>query len=72
MTAASLDIGVAIATKVFVNRHLQTGSFVAPFSMTCYSGEGYYLTWPKSIAPSLPLQKFLVWMREQINEEHQV
>lgn len=67
--AASLDIGVAIATKVFVKRHLQAGSFVAPFDMTCYSGEGYYLTWPKNVTPSLPLQKFLSWMREQIDKD---
>lgn len=67
--AASLDMGVAIATKVLVKRHLQAGSLVAPFEMTCYSGEGYYLTWPKNVAPSLPLQKFLAWMREQIDRD---
>jgi LysR family glycine cleavage system transcriptional activator len=67
--AASLNIGVAIATKVLVNRHLQAGSLIAPFDMLCYSGEGYYLTWPRDVAPSLPLQKFLAWMREQIDRD---
>lgn len=67
--AASLDIGVAIATKVLVKRHLQNGSLVAPFDATCYSGEGYYLTWPRNVAPSQPLKHFLSWIQEQMDHD---
>lgn len=71
--AALLDIGVAIAIKVFVHRHLQSGVMAAPFDLTCRTGEGYYLTWPKNAAPSPPLLRFLTWVREQMaleNEGH--
>jgi LysR family transcriptional regulator, glycine cleavage system transcriptional activator len=64
--AASLDIGIAIAVKVFVNRQLELGSMVAPFDTTCQTGEGYYITWPKNITPSSSLEKFINWLREQI------
>ncbi|MFD2816749.1 LysR substrate-binding domain-containing protein [Paracoccus aerius] len=64
--AASLDIGVAIGVKVFVQRQLQVGSMVAPFDTTCRTGEGYFLTWPTNTKVSVPLMKFLTWMREQI------
>lgn len=64
--AASMGSGVALAVKVFVKRNLQNGTLVAPFEATCYSGEGYYLTWPTTIPPSPPLMKFLDWMREQL------
>jgi LysR family glycine cleavage system transcriptional activator len=64
--AASLDIGVAIAVKVFVQRQIQLGTMVAPFETTCRTGEGYYLTWPSKVKPSAPLVKFLDWMREQL------
>lgn len=62
--AASMNIGVAIAVKVFVERQIQNGSFIAPFETTCKTGEGYYLTWPRNMRPSEPLLKFLSWMRE--------
>jgi LysR family glycine cleavage system transcriptional activator len=68
--AASLDIGVAIAVKVFVQRMLQTGSMVAPFETTCRTGEAYYLTWPTNTRPSAPLTKFLDWLRGQIESEN--
>jgi LysR family glycine cleavage system transcriptional activator len=68
--AASLDIGVAIGVKVFVQRLLQTGSMVAPFETTCRTGEGYYLTWPSNTRTSAPLMKFLAWIREQIASEN--
>ncbi len=69
--AASMDGGVALAVKIFVKRHLQNGSLVAPFGdLTCYSGEGYFLTWPKKAAPSRTLIKFLEWMRERIQVEN--
>lgn len=62
--AASMDGGVALAVKIFVKRQLQGGSLVAPFGdLTCYSGEGYFLTWPKNAEPSRTLIKFLDWMR---------
>ena len=67
--AASLDGGVAIAVKLFVQRQLQTGSLVSPFAQTCYSGEGYFLTWPRATAPSPTLMKFLGWIRERISQE---
>ena len=69
--AASLDSGVAVAVKVFVQRQLQNGSLVAPFDETCYSGEGYFLTWPKKTAPSPTLMKFLGWIRDQMQREEQ-
>lgn len=62
--AASMNIGVAIAVKVFVERQIQNGSFIAPFETTLKTGEGYYLTWPRNMKPSEPLLKFLSWMRE--------
>lgn len=68
--AASLDSGVALAVKVFVKRQLQSGSLIAPFEQTCYSGEGYFLTWPQKVSPSQPLIKFLDWIREQMDSEH--
>lgn len=67
--SASLDAGVALAIKVLVKRQLQNGTLVAPFDVSCYSGEGYYLTWPKKIAPSVPLRKFLEWMRGRIQSD---
>lgn len=67
--AASLDSGVAIAVKIFVQRQLQNGSLVAPFAETCYSGEGYFLTWPKKTPPSQTLAKFLDWIRQKIDQE---
>ncbi|MCR4265156.1 transcriptional regulator GcvA [Nitratireductor sp. ZSWI3] len=67
--AASLDGGVAIAVKVFVKRQLHNGSLVAPFEQTCYSGEGYFLTWPQNTMPSPPLMKFLGWIRDQMQLE---
>ena len=69
--AASLDIGVAIGVKVFVQRLLQLGGLVAPFDTVCRTGEGYYLTWPSNMKPSAPLMKFLAWMREQIARENE-
>ena len=69
--ATSMDGGVALAVKILVKRHLQNGSLVAPFGdLTCYSGEGYFLTWPKNAAPSRTLIKFLEWMRERIQVEN--
>ncbi|WP_277374349.1 LysR substrate-binding domain-containing protein [Pseudomonas sp. AA-38] len=62
--AASMNMGVAIAVKAFVERQLKNGSFIAPFEHTCKTGEGYYLTWPRNMKPSEPLLKFLSWMRE--------
>ncbi len=67
--SASLDGGVALAVKLFVKRQLQKGNLVAPFSETCYSGEGYFLTWPKKTAPSRTLMLFLDWIREGLREE---
>lgn len=67
--AASLDSGVAIAVKILVQRQLQNGSLVAPFADTCYSGEGYFLTWPKNTPPSQTLVKFLDWIRQKIDQE---
>lgn len=67
--AASLDSGVALAVKMFVKRQLQSGRLIAPFDATCYSGEGYFLTWPRKIAPSPTLMKFLGWIREQMQLE---
>ena len=64
--AASLDSGVALAVKTLVNRQLQSGNLVAPFEETCYSGEGYFLTWPMKTAPSPTLMKFLGWIRERL------
>lgn len=62
--AASMNIGVAIAVKAFVERHIANGSFIAPFEHACKTGESYYLTWPQKMRPSEPLLKFLSWMRE--------
>lgn len=67
--AASMNIGVAIAVKVFVQRQIEEGSIVAPFSETCKTGEGYYLTWPKNVSPSETLLKFLAWMRELMGQQ---
>ncbi len=66
--AASMDIGVAMAVKVFVERQLQNGSFVAPFNETCKTGEGYYLVWPQKVEPSRTLLKFLAWMKKVMAE----
>lgn len=52
--AASLDGGVAIAVKILVQRQLANGSLVSPFAETCSSGEGYFLTWPKTSPPRKP------------------
>lgn len=69
--AATLDIGVAIAIKVFVKSQLAIGSFVAPFpESTCQIDDGYYITWPKDQAPSHPLDKFLEWIRETMADEN--
>ena len=67
--AASLDGGVAIAVKLFVQRQLQNGSLVAPIPETCASGEGYFLTWPKATQPSQTLIKFLDWIRERVDQD---
>lgn len=67
--AAAMDSGVALAVKVFVKRQLQTESLIAPFDTVCFSGEGYFLTWPKTVPPSPPLTKFLDWMRETMRSE---
>lgn len=66
--AASMDIGCAIAIKVFVERQLQDGSFVALSDFICKTGEAYYLTWPKDARPSDALLKFLEWMRGLIGQ----
>ncbi|MBV5262104.1 transcriptional regulator GcvA [Synechococcus moorigangaii CMS01] len=69
--ASSMGGGVALAVKIFVKRQLQNGNLVAPFGdLACYSGEGYFLTWPKSTAPSRTLIKFLDWMRDRIQDEN--
>jgi len=67
--AASMNIGVAIAVKVFVEPQLKNGSFIAPFKETCKTGEGYYLVWPRNVEPSQTLLKFLSWMRALMNED---
>ena len=64
--AALLDIGAAIAIKPFVQRQLQSGALIAPFDVTCKTGEAYYFTWPKNVSPSAPLIKFLDWIKEQM------
>ncbi|UYG03360.1 LysR substrate-binding domain-containing protein [Halomonas sp. LR3S48] len=66
--AASMDIGCAIAIKVFIERQLQDGSFVALSDFVCKTGEAYYLTWPKDARPSDALLKFLEWMRGLIGQ----
>lgn len=66
--AAAMNIGVAIAVKVFVDRQIREGSVVAPFAETCATGEGYYLVWPKNVSPSETLLKFLSWMRELMGQ----
>ncbi len=67
--AASMDIGCAIAIKVFVERQLRDGNFIAPFDTVCRTGEGYYLTWPRDTRPSDALLKFLNWMRELMAQD---
>ncbi len=67
--AASLDIGVAIAIKKFVQHHIQSGSIIAPFPQAHKIAESYYITWPKTRTPSKPLQKFLNWLRESMEDE---
>jgi LysR family glycine cleavage system transcriptional activator len=67
--AASLGAGVALAVNAFIKRQLQHGSLVTPFEETCYSGEGYYFTWPKTMKPSPPLKKFLEWIHSQLKDE---
>lgn len=64
--AASMNIGCAIAIKVFVERQLQEGNFVALSDTVCRTGEAYYLTWPKDARPSDALIKFLEWMKALI------
>lgn len=64
--AALMDIGVAIGMTVLVQRQLQSGALIAPYTQTCKNGEGYYLTWPKNQKPSQPLIRFLTWIREQM------
>ncbi|ARU88906.1 LysR substrate-binding domain-containing protein [Pseudomonas sp. M30-35] len=64
--AASMNLGMAIAVKIFVERQILNGSFIAPFETTCKTGEAYYLTWPKNIPPSEPLLKFLAWMHSSL------
>ncbi|PAU75019.1 LysR substrate-binding domain-containing protein [Halomonas salipaludis] len=66
--AASMDIGCAIAIKVFIERQLQDGSFVALSDFICKTGEAYYLTWPKDAHPSDALLRFLEWMRGLIDQ----
>ncbi|MCE8035499.1 LysR family transcriptional regulator [Billgrantia tianxiuensis] len=66
--AASMDIGCAIAIKVFIERQLQDGGFVALSDFVCKTGEAYYLTWPKDARPSDALLKFLEWMRGLIEQ----
>jgi LysR family glycine cleavage system transcriptional activator len=64
--AASMSLGMAVAVKIFVERQILNGSFIAPFETTCKTGEGYYLTWPRNVAPSEPLLKFLAWMHSSL------
>ena len=64
--AASMNVGAAIAIKVFVERQLQEGSFVALSDTVCRTDEAYYLTWPKDARPSDALIKFLEWMKDLI------
>lgn len=64
--AASMNIGCAIAIKVFVERQLQEGNFVALSDTVCRTGEAYYLTWPKDARPTDALIKFLEWMKALI------
>ncbi|MDX5377093.1 MAG: LysR substrate-binding domain-containing protein [Halomonas sp.] len=66
--AASMDIGCAIAIKVFIERQLQDGGFVALSDFVCKTGEAYYLTWPTDARPSDALLKFLEWMRGLIDQ----
>ncbi|MHA6965132.1 transcriptional regulator GcvA [Zobellella denitrificans] len=65
--AASMNLGMAIAVKVFVERQIQNGNFIAPFDTTCKTGEGYYLTWPRNVTPSDTLLDFLAWMHKSLN-----
>ncbi len=65
--AALQGIGVAIGIKVLVENHLGVGTLIAPFDKTVMLGESYYLTWPKSVKPSLPLKKFHDWLRTQLS-----
>ncbi|MEZ2221569.1 transcriptional regulator GcvA [Rhizobium sp. RCC_161_2] len=67
--AASAEVGVAIAVRVFVERNLRSGVLVAPFAQTCHTGDAYYLTWPRNTRPSQPLMKFLSWVREQMDKD---
>ncbi len=67
--AAAMDIGVAIAVKVFVQRQIQSGAMIAPFAQSHLTDEGYYLTWPRNVKPSPPLLKFLDWIRDEMRAE---
>jgi len=69
--AASLDIGVAMGIKVLVQRQIHLGGLAAPFEATCRNGDGYYITWPKNVAPSQPLLRFLAWIRTKMAAEGQ-
>ncbi|WP_106419237.1 LysR substrate-binding domain-containing protein [Salinicola tamaricis] len=61
--AASTGMGCAIAVKMFVEKQLESGEFLAPFPETLKTGEAYYLVWPKGTPPSDALLRFLEWMR---------
>lgn len=67
--AALLDGGIALAVKALVTRQIRNGSLIAPFSETCYSGEGYFLTWPRKAEPSRTLIRFLDWIRDQLESD---
>jgi LysR family glycine cleavage system transcriptional activator len=64
--AALQGIGIAIGVRVLVEHNLGIGAFIAPFEKSVMLDEGYFLTWPRDSAPSVPLRKFQAWLKTQL------
>lgn len=61
--AAIKGAGIALAVKDFVAPSLREGRLVALFDEAFVTGKAYYLIWPKNAAASLPLKRFVTWVR---------
>lgn len=69
LEAALAGQGVAIARRPFVNRYLESGGLVAPFSIEVEAPAVWYATCRAEVRDSKDIRTFREWLREEAAAE---
>lgn len=67
--AAACGMGFAIMNRVYVERDLESGRLLAPFTQTLHRDGGWYFVCPEKTKDLAPLRSFADWLQEQAKDE---